>query len=63
MSSHGDNQHTGETLILWIDSVTFQVAVAAAVTAVMAQLNANNTNENGIGVEIPNAVMTKSTNE
>ena len=54
MSSHGDNQYTGETPILRIDSATFQATITAAVTAVMAQLNANNTNENGICVHTSN---------
>ena len=51
MSSHRNNQDTGETPILQIDSATFQAAVTAALTAVMMQLNANNTNKNGNSID------------
>ena len=45
------NQPTSKTPILQIDAATFQAAVTAAVTAVMAHLNANNANvsSNAIG--------------
>ena len=47
MSSPGGNQPTSKAPTLQIHSATFQVAVTAAVTAVLAQLNANNANRDG----------------
>ena len=54
MPSHGNKRPTSKTPVLQIDSDTFQAAVLAVVTAVMAQLNAINTNKNGIGVDNSN---------
>ena len=54
MSSHGNNQPTGETPILQIASATFQAAVTAVVIAVMAHLNATNPNENRKSVDNSN---------
>ncbi|CAI9271145.1 unnamed protein product [Lactuca saligna] len=51
MSFHRNNKHTREAPLLQIDLTTFQVAVTAAVTAVMAQLNASNTNRGGNSVD------------
>ena len=49
MSSQEGNQPTCKAAILQIDSATFQVAVTEAMTAVMAQLNANNATGDGGG--------------
>ena len=46
MSSHRNNQPTSGTPILQIDAAIFQATITAALTTVMVQLHANNTNEN-----------------
>ena len=48
------NQPTNKTPILQIDATTFQAAVIAAVTTVMAHLNANNANVNSNAIGNPN---------
>ena len=48
------DQPTDETLILHIDSATFQATVMTAVAVVMAQSNPNNTKENENGVDTLN---------
>ena len=44
MPSRKNNKRTRETSLLQMDSATFQAVVMAAVTAAMAQINANNPN-------------------
>ena len=53
MSSHGNNRPTNETPLLHIDSTTFQVAVTATVTVIMAHLNTRNTSK--IGKDVKNS--------
>lgn len=50
------NQIAGKTLILQMNTATFQVAVTASITAVMTHLNANNANGSGILIGNPNLV-------
>ena len=44
MPSRKNNKRNRETPLLQMDPATFQAAVMAAVTAAMAQINANNPN-------------------
>ena len=54
MSSHGNNRPTNEKPLLHIDSTTFQATVTAAMTVIMAHLNASNASKNGNDVKNSN---------
>ena len=51
MSSSGNSQPNNETPILHIDTTTFQAAVSAVVTTVLAHLNSVNVNKTDNGVD------------